>query len=117
MDRAGQGDQKSWQENIKRLPPFKVPLAVLSNGEIHLRVVPGEGRAEITIDRLNVRAENVTNSTDIAPTLMARVLADARILETGTFQLQAQGYPFAEVPTFNLNPKINQAARRWAIRS
>lgn len=97
----GQQDRQSWQENLQRLPPFKVPFAVLSNGEIHLRRVPGETTAEIAIGRLNVRAENVTNSTNLAPTLMAKVFANARILRTGVFELQAQGYPFAEVPTFN----------------
>ena len=63
--------------------------------------VPGERDAEISLDRLNLRAENITNSTELAPTLMAKLSADARLLSSGTFQLQAQGYPLAKVPTFN----------------
>ncbi len=103
----GQEDHASWQDNVKRLPAFKVSQAVLNDGEIHLQRIPGESATELAIDRLNVRAENITNSTNIAPTLMARVSADARILETGSLQLQAQGYPFAEVPTFNADLSSN----------
>jgi hypothetical protein len=32
---------------------------------------------------------------------MARLSTDARVLASGKFQLQAQGYPLAKVPTFN----------------
>ena len=32
---------------------------------------------------------------------MARLTTDARVLASGKFQLQAQGYPLAKVPTFN----------------
>ena len=32
---------------------------------------------------------------------MARLIADARLLSSGTCQLQAQGYPLAKVPTFD----------------
>jgi hypothetical protein len=97
----GQTDQQPWQKMVKQLPRFKVSSAVLTNGEVRVLGVPGKTGAEIAIDRLNLQAENITNSLDLAPTLMAKISADARILATGTFQLQAQGYPLAEVPTFN----------------
>ena len=97
----GQADQQSWQERVKQLRAFKVPSAVLTNGEIHVLGVPGEASAEIAIERLNLRVENITNSTDFAPTSMAKVTANARLLATGNLQLEGQAYPLAEVPTFN----------------
>jgi membrane protein len=97
----GQATQQPWQAVVKQLPRFKVSSAVLTNGEVHVLGVPGKTEVDPAIDRLNLRTENITNSLDLASTLMAKVSADARILATGTFQLQAQGYPLAEVPTFN----------------
>jgi len=84
-----------------QLPRFKLSSALLTDGEIRVAGLPGEKGAEVSIDHLNQCAENITNSTDLAPTLMARLTTDARVLASGKFQLQAQGYPLAKVPTFN----------------
>jgi membrane protein len=98
---TGQADGQSWQERVKQLPRFRVTSAVLTDGKIHIVGVAGETRAEIGFDRVNLRAENLTNSTDLAPTLLAKVSAEARVVTTGRLQLQAQGYPLAALPTFN----------------
>jgi Virulence factor BrkB/Domain of Unknown Function (DUF748) len=90
-----------WQDKLTQLPRFKVASAILTDGKIRVVGAPGERGAEVSVDRLNLRAETITNSTELAPTLMARLSADARLLSSGTCQLQAQGYPLAKVPTFN----------------
>jgi membrane protein len=90
-----------WQEKLAQLPRFKVASAILTDGEVRVVGIPGEKGAKVAVDRLNLLVENITNSTDLAPTFMARLSADARILSSGKFQLQAQGYPLSKVPTFN----------------
>jgi len=92
---------RPWQEKVMQLPRFKLSSALLTDGEIRVAGLPGEKGAEVSIDHLNLCAENITNSTDLTPTLMARLTTDARVLASGKFQLQAQGYPLAKVPTFN----------------
>ena len=92
---------RPWQEKVMQLPKFRLSWAVLTDGEIRIAGLPGEKGAEISIDCLNLCAENITNSTGLAPTLMARLTTDARVLASGKFQLQVQGYPLAKVPTFN----------------
>ena len=96
-DKAG----TPWQEKITQLPRFKIASVLLTDGAISVVGAPGEKDAELAVDRLNLRAENITNSTALAPTLMARLTADARVLSSGACQLQAQGYPLAKMPTFN----------------
>jgi Domain of Unknown Function (DUF748) len=96
-DKAGM----PWQEKIMQLPRFKISSVLLTDGAISIVGAPGERDAELAVDRLNLRAENITNSTALAPTLMARLTADARLLSSGACQLQAQGYPLAKMPTFN----------------
>jgi membrane protein len=94
-------NQQAWQKKIKQLPRFKIPSALLTNGEIRINGVLHDTSAEMAIERLNLRVENITNSTDLAPTMMAKVAANARLLTTGQLQLHGQGYPLAKVPTFN----------------
>ena len=109
---AGKGKEKKpspdkagippWQERLTRLPRFKISI-LLINGAIRIISMHGETAREVFVDRLNLRAEDITNSMSLAPTLMARLNADARLLSSGSFRLQAQGYPLAKVPTFNLD--------------
>jgi membrane protein len=94
-------DQPSWQEKVKHLPRFKVSAILLNDGEIRVRGVPGELGAEIAMDRLRMRVGNITNSVDLASTLMTNISLGARVLTSGKLELRAQGYPLAKVPTFN----------------
>jgi membrane protein len=93
-------DAPPWQEKITRLPPFKISV-LLTDGALSVVGIPGETAPVVAIDRLNLRAEDITNSTSLAPTLMATLSAEARLLSSGTFRVQAQGYPLSKTPTFN----------------
>ena len=96
-DKAG----TPWQEKMTQLPRFKISSVLATDGAISVVGAPGEKDEEVAVDRLNLRAENITNSTALAPTLMARLTADARLFSSGACQMQAQGYPLAKMPTFN----------------
>jgi hypothetical protein len=76
---------------------------MLTDGEVHLRGVAGQSEADLRIDRLNLYLDNVTNSTELAPTLMATATCNARVMATGSLEMRAQGYPLAQVPTFNVD--------------
>jgi hypothetical protein len=79
-----------WQEKITQLPRFKIASVLLTDGAISVVGAPGEKDEEVAVDCLNLRAENITNSTALASTLMARLTAEARLLSSGACQLQAQ---------------------------
>src|ERR1700674_4584162 len=82
---------------------FRLTSAVLTDGEIQLLGVQGQDETHVRIDRLNLYLDNVTNSTELAPTLMAMATCNARMMATGSLELRAQGYPLAQAPTFNLD--------------
>jgi virulence factor BrkB/uncharacterized protein DUF748 len=68
----------------------------------------GESRArtrltDIRIDRLNLSLDNITNSIELAPTLMVTAACKARVMATGSLEMRAEGYPLAPAPTFNLD--------------
>jgi membrane protein len=94
-------NQQPWQDRVRRLPGFNLSPILLTNGEIRVRGVPGEQGTEIAIEHLRLRVGNLTNSTDLAPTLMTKISMDAKVLTSGELELRAEGYPLAKVPTFN----------------
>jgi membrane protein len=96
-------DQQPWQEKVKNLPAFRLTSAVLHDGELRLRGIPGQNGADIRIDRLNLDLDNVTNSTKLAPSMMAKAHCNARVMASGNLELRAQAYPLAQVPTFNVD--------------
>jgi membrane protein len=96
-------NQQPWQEKVNQLPAFRLTSAVLTDGEVHLQGIAGQNGIDIRVDRLNLYLDNVTNSTKLAPTLMAKASGDARVMATGNLELRAQGYPLAQVPTFNVD--------------
>jgi membrane protein len=100
--RPGQ-DQLPWQDKVKQFPAFRLTSAILTDGEVHLRGVKGQNGTDLRIDRLNLALENVTNSTRLAPTLMAAAACNARVMATGSLELRAQGYLLAPAPTFNFD--------------
>jgi hypothetical protein len=47
---------------------FKIASVLLTDGAISLVGAPGEKDVAVGVDHLNLRAENITNSTALAPT-------------------------------------------------
>ncbi len=96
----------SWQKKAEQLPAFRISSAVLADGEIHVRGMSGQDGADIKIDHLNLNLDNVTNSTRLASSLMAKAACTARVMAKGSLELRAEGYPFAQAPTFNADCQI-----------
>lgn len=96
-------DPLSWQNKVKRLPAFRISSAILSDGEAHLQGISGQDGADLRIDHVNLRLDNLTNSIKLAPSLMATARCAARVMANGNLVLRAQGYPLSRVPTFDLD--------------
>jgi hypothetical protein len=62
-------------EKVEQLPAFRISSAVLTDGEVHVQGMSGQDGADIRIDHLNLYLDNLTNSTKLAPSLMAKALA------------------------------------------
>jgi hypothetical protein len=100
---AKPSEPRPWQKKVEQLPAFRISSAALTDGEVRLQGISGQDGADIRIDRINLFLDNVTNSTNLAPSLMAKALCRARVMANGNLQLRAEGYPLSQVPTFNLD--------------
>jgi membrane protein len=96
-------EQSSWQERVKQLPAFRLSSAVLADGEVHVRGIPGQAGTDLRIDRVNLSLVNITNNLKVAPTLMATAAGTARVMVDGELALRAEGYPLAEPPAFDFD--------------
>ena len=103
-------NQQPWQEKVKQLPAFRLTSAVLTDGEIQLWGVQGQDETDVRIDRLNLYLDNVTNSTELAPTLMATAACNARVMATGSLELRAQ--ELSSGTSSNIQPRFSNQKHR-----
>ncbi len=104
--RDTRANELSWQKKVQQLPAFRISSAVLTDGEVHVQGISGQGGADIRIDQLNLYLDNLTNSTKLAPSLMAKALCKARVMANGSLEVRAEGYPLAQAPTFDVDLQI-----------
>ncbi len=93
-----------WQPRLEALPPFCISRLVVERGAVRWL----QAGVNFSADAIFLRALNITNSTAFSSSLMATAEGRAQIMTEGTLTLHAQGYPFAKVPTFNADLKLEE---------
>jgi membrane protein len=102
----------SWQEKVANLYPFKISQIRLQDGQIRIEDIAGVHDESLRLEELKVIGENITNTTDISPSLMSRISCNARVMSEGNLVLTGEGYPFAAAPTFNIDFKTERVDLR-----
>lgn len=103
-------EQSSWQDQIRRLPPFRIDLLALENSAVRVETISQQASAAILLHGLNLQIENLANSRKLAPTLLAKAAGSARLMTHGMMAFCAEGYPLARQPTFNIDAAITDVA-------
>ena len=106
---------------VRQLLPLQINRFAVINGELHFRNYAAQPDVDIYLDRINLVARNLTNSTRIADTLVATVSADARAMKSGEVRLEMKMDPFAPHPTYDLAlevkhlrlPELNNYLRHY----
>jgi hypothetical protein len=92
-----------WAQKVKQLFPLKINRFAAHNGEIHYRDFSKEPTVDLTIDRVQMVAVNLTNSKKLSKSLIADVRIEGRPLREGDARAQISLDPYAPKPTFDLN--------------
>lgn len=106
---------------FRRLLPMQINRFAVVDGELHFRNYAAEPDVDIYLDRINLVARNLTNSTKISDTLVATVSGDARAMKSGDMRLEMKLDPFAPHPTYDLAlelknlhlPELNNYLRHY----
>ena len=103
--RGGEGKEKSPQETLLQLFPFKVSQFQISHGRIHFINHYASPPISVTATKISVLATNLTNIPDLKVKLPAGVNASGETLGGG-FDVQMQLNPLMNQPTLQLNAQL-----------
>ncbi|MGE5499046.1 MAG: DUF748 domain-containing protein [Syntrophothermus sp.] len=99
---------KSWQQVLKDLIPLRINQFTINNGEVHFRNFQSDPKVNVYIQRINLEAQNLTNSRKISESMSATLDASGLALKSGEFKVHARIDPYEKKPTFNMNFQLQQ---------
>ncbi len=97
-----------WAQKIKQLYPLKINRFTVHDGEIHYRDFSKNPKVDVSVDRVEMVATNLTNSKKLSKTLIAEVEIEGRPLRVGQGRMQMSLDPYARKPTFALNVELKE---------
>lgn len=103
-DQAGEG--VDWRNQLIEMFPLKINRLAIAEGEVHFQDFSAEPDVDVNIRELQVEARNLTNSQDLAGSLVATVTATGKPVGYGDFAMNASIDPYAEKPTFDLDMQL-----------
>jgi membrane protein len=103
-------DESSWPRRIRQLPPIKIDSLTFTNCAIRLELLPIQPSSALLVQDLNLRAANLVNSKELRSSLLAKASGRARLMTSGDLAFSAEGYPLAEMPTFNIDMTVTNLA-------
>jgi hypothetical protein len=102
------GVDKPWPQKIKQLFPLKINRFTVRNGEVHYRDFSKSPNVDVTFDRVQMVATNLTNSKKLSKTMVAELQIEGRPLRTGDFRARIALNPYAEKPSFTLRSEVSE---------
>jgi hypothetical protein len=100
------GADKSWQQTVKDLAPFRINSFRINDGEVHFRSFTSNPPINVFIHDLSILATNLTNSEKATESKAAHIDADGLVLGNGKFKGRMKIDPFAQKPTFDLAAEL-----------
>jgi hypothetical protein len=97
-----------WAQKIKQLYPLKINRFTVHDGEIHYRDFSKNPKVDVSVDRVEMVATNLTNSKKLSKTLIAEVEIEGRPLRVGQGRMQMSLDPYARKPTFAVNVELKE---------
>lgn len=116
------GVDKPWPQKIKQLFPLRINRFTVRDGEVHYRDFSKNPSVDLTIDRVQMVATNLTNSKKLSKTMVAELQIEGRPLRAGDLRARIALDPYAEKPSFTLRSevsdmplvKLNEFAKAYA---
>src|SRR5436309_723270 len=90
--------------------PLKINRFAVHNGEIHYRDFSRNPKVNLSLDRVQTVATNLTNSKKLSKSLIADIRIEGRPLGVGDARSQISLDPYAAKPTFAFNPRGQRRA-------
>jgi hypothetical protein len=95
-----------WAQKVKQLFPLKINRFAVHNGEIHYRDFSRKPQVNLSVDRVQMVAVNLTNTKKLSKSLIADIRIEGRPLRAGDARSQISLDPYASNPTFAFNLEV-----------
>jgi Domain of Unknown Function (DUF748) len=107
--RVANGQETSWQTQIKQLVPLEINRIGIQGGEFHFRDLHSDPKVDVQVRDLEGEVTNLTNSEDLSnDDMVAHAEFHALALRSGKLHLGGRMDPYAEKPTFHLKAELEQ---------
>ena len=100
------GEDAQWFAILDDLVLLRIDRATVHDGELHFRNFDIEPPMDAYVSQLNGSAFNLTNSKDVGRELVASVDVEGVVMESASFNVQAELDPSAQLPTFDIDARI-----------
>jgi hypothetical protein len=108
------GAEADWRDTVRELFPLRIDRVAVHDGTVHYRDFHSDPEVDVHLDSVEAVVINLTNSRDLAETLVARFELDGRLMGQGPVRVRGSLDPFADDPTFDLDGEVRGAdLRRW----
>ena len=88
--------------------PLKINRFAVHNREIHYRDFSRNPKVNLSLDRVQMVATNLTNSKKLSKSLIADIRIEGRPLGVGDARSQISLDPYAAKPTFAFNLEVKE---------
>lgn len=109
-EEAQTGEDTDWRDMVLDLFPLRIDRFAIRDGEVHYADLSAKPKVDVYVSQIQVEGTNLTNSEDIAETLMANIRGSGRPMDLGLAEFEIKLDPFADLPTFDLNFAMRDVA-------
>ena len=97
-----------WAQKVKQLFPLKINRFAVHDGEVRYRDFSHTPKVNMSVDRVQMVATNLTNSKKLSKNLIADMRIEGRPLGVGDVRSQISLLPVRSKPTFAFNLELRE---------
>jgi hypothetical protein len=94
------------KKRVRRVFPMKIDRFRIEDGAFHYYDQSASPPIHLFATKVEVEAENLTNTRKLLKSLMSTLQAQAKVMDSGDFSARLAFNPFHEQPTFNLDGQL-----------
>jgi hypothetical protein len=100
------GEGGPWLRIVDDLFPLRIDKVAVHQGQLHFQNFEAVPPVDIFLSQLEAQVLNLTNSQDLAETMVSRISLSAVVMEQGELSADMAFNPALESPTFDLNARL-----------
>jgi len=104
--RLQQGEETSWQTQVKQLVPLDINRIGIEDGEFHFRDLYSSPKVDLVVQKIGGEVTNLTNSESLSGSMVARASISGVALRSGNLKIDGSMDPYAAKPTFGLKAEL-----------